>query len=262
MKRARGDAAPPQEAEPTPALVVWDFDWSLVNENTDTFVIEQLDAAVMQQTETKCRTSHSRRWTQLMDWALGQLSAAGHSPQAIRDTLVKLPVMDGALQAVASARAAGAEQRILSDANEVYISTILGARGLTEAFSTVVTNGAAFDAAGRLRVRPHQPPSLPHDCPRCPANLCKGAVLERWLAELAPATCVYIGDGGGDFCPATKLRAGDVLLARRAPHDSLLHRCREAPEEVQASVVEWGGEADPEGAHLLEGMRAALERAS
>ena len=84
-------------------------------------------------------------------------------------------------------------------------------------FSTVVTNPAEFDDAGRLHVRPHQPDETPHACPHCPINLCKGAVMERWLEELAPSRCVYVGDGGGDFCPSTRLRSGDAVLARRAP---------------------------------------------
>ena len=240
-------------------MVVWDFDWSLVNENSDTYVIQQLDGAGKVIAGVKQRMCQpGGQWTQTMEWAVGELHAAGHSPSAISNALVSLPILDGALEAVSAAKASGAEQRILSDANTVYISTILDARGLVEAFGEVVTNSASFDSAGRLHVRPHQPTSLPHDCPLCPANLCKGAVLDEWLRASRPSRCVYVGDGNGDFCPATRLRAGDVVLARQAPHDALLRRCRQEPDAVRATIVEWGGAADGEGAALREGMRAAL----
>ena len=94
-------------------------------------------------------------------------------------------------------------------------------------------------------------------CPLCPDNLCKGAVLERWMDELKPARCVYIGDGGGDFCTATRLRTGDFVLARRAPHDGLLSRCRAQPEAVAAHVLEWDSSED--GAMIEAAMRSALD---
>ena len=86
-------------------------------------------------------------------------------------------------------------------------------------------------------------------------------MLERWLAELQPTTVVYVGDGGGDYCPATRLREGDTLLARRAPHNGLLRKCRAAPSSLRAKVVEWGGAADASGDGLRAGMRAGLAAA-
>ena len=241
-------------ARPGRALVVWDFDWSLINENSDTFLVEQLDSsgAIMDAVDGKLADGEG--WTELMDWAVGELHARGHKPQAVRETLSRAPLLSGALEAVAAAREAGAEQRILSDANDVYIATVLRAKGLEGAFAHVETNPAEFDGAGRLRIRPHQPADAPHACPNCPPNLCKGAVLERWLKELAPAMCVYIGDGGGDFCPATRLRVGDTLCARQAPHNALLRKCRAQPRRVRARVVECGGSADAAGAALREGV--------
>ena len=222
MRRTRGQMA--AAGTSGRCLIVWDFDWSLVNENSDTWVIEQLDPSgrVWNEVEAKLRAGEMQ-WTQLMDWALGELHKDGHAPEAIGKALASLPILDGATAAVRLGAAAGATQRILSDANTVYISTILEARGLADVFPVVETNPASYDAAGRLRVRPHQPAELPHACALCPPNLCKGAVLQQWLSE-QPSRCVYIGDGGGDFCPATRLRAGDVLLARAAPHDSLLQK--------------------------------------
>lgn len=239
-------------------LVVWDFDWSLINENSDTYVVEQLDKSNKIWNEAEKKFSAGLGWTQLMDWCAGALHADGHAPDAIRSTLAGVPILDGALAAVAAAAAVGAEQRILSDANDVYIESVLKARGLEDAFSLVVTNPASFNDAGRLEIRPHQPVDKPHSSSLCPPNLCKGAILSKWLDELQPSCCVYVGDGGGDFCPATRLRAGDTVLARRAPHDSLLRKCRNNKGRIKAKVVEWGGASDPRGEALRRGMEGAL----
>lgn len=261
LRRLRRKVTSGAAAPVGPPLVVWDFDWSLINANSDTAIIPVLDPSGDTRERMEAQyEADELDWTELIDWVLGVLHAEhGCTPAKLDAALASLPMLDGALQAVAAARAAGAEQRILSDANDVFIGAVLRARGLAEAFGAVETNRAAHDADGRLRLRPHQT-GRPHRCKLCPPNLCKGAVLDRWLAEpgAAAARCVYVGDGSGDYCAATRLRPGDVLLARRAPHDGLLRRVREQPRKVAARVVEWGGEADASGAELAAGLAAAL----
>ena len=238
-------------------LLVWDFDWSLIDENSDTYVIERLDqAGLTWQAAQTLMANGKMGWTELMDWCLGKLHEAGNGPDAIANALKTAPIKSGALAAVSTAHAAGVEQRILSDANTVYIQTILNEHDLAGAFSQVVTNPATYDAAGRLRVRPHQSAGHAHGCPLCPPNLCKGAVLTQWINEVDPVRCVYVGDGGGDYCPAARLRAGDLVLARRPPHDSLLKRCCKEP--VAATVLEWGGASDEDGTDLLTSITQAF----
>ena len=56
-------------------LVVWDFDWSLINENSDTYVVEQLDKSNKIWNEAEKKFSAGLGWTQLMDWCAGALHA-------------------------------------------------------------------------------------------------------------------------------------------------------------------------------------------
>ena len=238
------------------ALVVWDFDWSLVNENSDTFVIDQLEP-----TGTLWRACERKLgsfgWTQVMDYALGELFALGMRSENVRSALEAIPVMVGALDAVALARHAGAHQRLLSDANSEYIRIKLDSLRIASDFRVVETNGGSWDSSGRLCITPHhQPP--PHGCPNCPPNLCKGRVLARWLSEVESSSpgfrCLYVGDGSGDVCVAMVLRSQDVLLARRAPHDALLAACLRRRKEIRAEIVEWGGERDLQGIELTRGF--------
>ena len=158
MRTRSADTDITSAVTPPPLLVVWDFDWSLINENSDTWVVEQLDPSrtIWRAAERKLR--EGMQWTTLMDWCAGEMHAAGNAPQALRDALATAPILDGALEAVSVARAAGAEQRILSDANTEYIGSILRSRpSLSDAFTVVETNPASFDEAGRLHIDPHQP---------------------------------------------------------------------------------------------------------
>lgn len=112
---------------------------------------------------------------------------------------------------------------ILSDANSIFIREALSAHELGHCFAAadaVYTNAAHVDAdSDRVRVRRfHDAAAEPHNCHHCPLNLCKGAVLDaiRARAEHVNARFVYVGDGRNDWCPTSRLRAGDWVFARSA----------------------------------------------
>jgi pyridoxal phosphate phosphatase PHOSPHO2 len=105
-------------------------------------------------------------------------------------------------------------QVILSDANTHFIEVITEHHGIASAFACVHTNGGTFSPDGRLVVTPHHTAPAPHGCLLCPPNLCKGSVLEALRLQWPEARIIYVGDGGGDYCPATRLAAADLVLAR------------------------------------------------
>ena len=65
---------------------------------------------------------------------------------------------------------------ILSDANLIFIETILNAYGVRHLISAIITNPAAWDENGRLRVqRLIKHTDEPHNClNKCSLNICKG----------------------------------------------------------------------------------------
>merc|ERR1712079_944131 len=85
----------------------------------------------------------------------------------------------------------------------------------------VITNPADFDEPGKLHVRPYH--QTLHGCPLCPANLCKGTVLEELRKKCQARRVIYVGDGGGDFCPACELGPNDAVLCRTPPSPPLDH---------------------------------------
>lgn len=147
---------------------------------------------------------------------------------------------------------------VVSDSNSLFIDWTLEAHGLDAraifAGAGVHTNPAALCARGeRLSLKPHEPPSPGHGCPRCPPNLCKSKRLRLiageevgggGVAKDAPPSnlrIAYVGDGGNDLCPALSLRPGDVVFARKG---MALDKHLSGAAAVEAEVVRWesGGE--------------------
>ncbi len=175
--------------------------------------------------------------------------------------------------ALAVARAAGlpVEQRILSDANMTLIEVILQQLQLHDAFSTIVSNVSHWEG-DRLRAAPFLSPEEAAAqtaavdggvrTTYCPANLCKGAVVRSWLAELEPERCIYIGDGRGDYSAGVQLRAKSDLLCARAdyPLHKLLQGQAAADSEapVVARWLSWvdGKEVLAEVEQTLESIRS------
>jgi pyridoxal phosphate phosphatase PHOSPHO2 len=102
----------------------------------------------------------------------------------------------------------GGEIAILSDANTVYISTILKHLGMDHLVTEIITNRGFFEDSGRLRVeRFWKESEEPHGCPNgCAPNLCKGKELKRLMSLKAYERVYYLGDGRNDYCPSVHLK--------------------------------------------------------
>ena len=98
-------------------LVVWDFDHSMVNENTDTFVFDLLAPELRARLTALAKTAQfAGKWTKLVDHMLGELAAAGVTPEALQAAVAETPMFEEVISAVKALHAAGVEQRILSGA--------------------------------------------------------------------------------------------------------------------------------------------------
>lgn len=120
------------------------------------------------------------------------------------------------LRALHLAHSAGADLRILSDANTYTINRILEQHGVQHLFTEVVTNRGHWDQDRRLCVEGYirEGVDAPHGCETtssktgkksCAPNLCKGKEIRRMMKEKKYERVVYIGDGANDFCPACEL---------------------------------------------------------
>lgn len=193
-------------------VVVFDFDKTIIEWDSDNWVITKLGAA-----EAFNRLRPTMRWNPLMDRMMGELHAQGRSADDIRECLRSAPLDAHVLSAIRTASALGCDLRVVSDANAFVIETVLEHHGVLGCFSEINTNPARVDADGRLRISPfHDSTSSPHGCSLCPEHMCKGKIIERIQATAGAKNkhFIYIGDGKGDYCPSLKLGEGDYVMPK------------------------------------------------
>ncbi|ETV96630.1 hypothetical protein H310_10324 [Aphanomyces invadans] len=231
----------------TKGLVVLDYDWSLINDNSDTYIFQQVQPPLVG--ALRQLSSAGVQWTQAVDQTLAKLEC---TKETLIDVVAHIPVQDGMLDAVHLAHERGWDVVIVSDANTVFIDSFLALHNLTSIIPRVFTNPSSFQG-NTLHVTPYHPlDQPPHGCPRCPTNMCKGSIVKHIKAATACSKILYVGDGGGDYCPvATELTSKDVVFARDGYE--LLRRIHQHP--VQATVVPWNT-----GFDILAGFRAHLQR--
>ncbi|KAF9427160.1 hypothetical protein BGZ76_002444 [Entomortierella beljakovae] len=226
---------------PAKRLFVFDFDWTLIDTDSDNWVFENLCNELYQ---VQLESAGKVQWTDLQQRLLGELFDRGIAREDIEKTLSHIPFAPEMIEALKLMKAQGSELYILSDANTVYIETVLKTCNIDHLFTGIITNPAAFDERGRLNVvRYHGLDIEPHKCPLpCQPNLCKGREVQKLIDSKSWDQVVYMGDSTNDFCPSTRLQAKDVVLARR---DLLLEKeIKENTDLVKANVVYWGNARD------------------
>ncbi|KAJ2926750.1 hypothetical protein H1R20_g10326, partial [Candolleomyces eurysporus] len=215
-------------------LVVFDFDWSMADQDTDRWVFEVLAPDLRRKMKT---LKEEIQWTDLVAQSLRELNRRGIKREQIESALRVMPFHPAMVRGVDNLKKAGRTTFLcLSNANSVYISTILEDKKLTHIFSEVVTNPAHWEGE-LLSLRRRVDPSGPqHGCTvGCSVNMCKGAELQAFLAKNGQEydRIVYVGDGTNDFCPILRMR----------DHRGLSQRISKEGKEkgLKPKIKYWGG---------------------
>ncbi|XP_010541049.1 PREDICTED: inorganic pyrophosphatase 3 [Tarenaya hassleriana] len=232
-------------------VVVFDFDRTLIDGDSDNWVVTEMGL-----TELFHQLRLTLPWNRLMDRMMMELHSRGRSVKDIEACLKKMPIDPHVVSAIKSAKSLGCDLKIVSDANQFFIEKILEQHSLLDYFSEIYTNQTSVDENGRLRIFPYHHAAPPHGCDLCPSNLCKGLVLDHLRASF-PDTgnltrFIYLGDGGGDFCPTLKLIEGDHVMPRKSY--PLWNRVSDL--RIRAAINGWRDGEELEGIllHLIHTM--------
>eukprot|EP00052_Salpingoeca_macrocollata_P014364 m.112677 g.112677 ORF g.112677 m.112677 type:complete len:257 (-) comp19291_c0_seq4:157-927(-) len=144
------------------ALVVFDFDNSLLEVDSDRLILNLRPELELMEF---ARTS-DLQWTHLMHEAMRRQHVHGLRQADFAQALQQAPLhpaMPSCLRHLK--RELGCDLKIVSDANQFFIDTILGHHGLGPLFSQIFTNPAAFNLQGQLEI--HWFCESPHGCERC-----------------------------------------------------------------------------------------------
>ncbi|NXF26765.1 PHOP1 phosphatase, partial [Rhodinocichla rosea] len=220
-------------------LLVFDFDETIVDENSDDSVVRgrALPEPLRQSPRGGSYNEHMQR-------VLAFLGEQGVRPAELRAAYESIPLAPGMAELfqLLSKHQELFELVLISDANTFGIEAKLRAAGARSLFRKVFSNPASLDRRGVLTLGPYHS----HKCLRCPANMCKAKILGEYLAERAREDVefqrvLYVGDGANDFCPAGTLTAADVAFPRKGyPMHRLIQESQEKqPGAFQAAVVPW-----------------------
>ncbi|KAJ2917741.1 hypothetical protein MD484_g2639, partial [Candolleomyces efflorescens] len=223
-------------------LVVFDFDWSMADQDTDRWIFEVLAPDLRRKMKT---LKEEIQWTDLVAQSLREAHARGIKREQIENALRVMPFHPAMARGVDNLKKTGRTTFLcLSNSNSVFISTILEDKKLTHIFSEVITNPAHWEDE-LLSLRRRVDPSGPqHACTvGCSPNMCKGEELEAFLARNGQEydRVVYVGDGSNDFCPILRMREQDLVLCRS--HRGLSQRIHKEGKEqgLKPKIQYWAG---------------------
>ncbi|NXD31580.1 PHOP1 phosphatase, partial [Spelaeornis formosus] len=226
-------------ARPPRFLLVFDFDETIVDENSDESVVRgrALPEPLRQSPGGVAYNEH-------MQLVLAFLGEQGMRPADFRAAYESIPLSPGMaelFQFLCKHRELF-ELVLISDANVFGVEARLRAAGVLALFRKVFSNPASVDRRGLLTLGPYHS----HKCPECPPNMCKRKILSEYLEERAREDAefqrvFYVGDGANDFCPAGILTAADVAFPRKGypMHRLIQERQEKQPGAFQAAVVPW-----------------------
>ncbi|KAJ4768401.1 Pyridoxal phosphate phosphatase-related protein [Rhynchospora pubera] len=217
-------------------VVIFDFDRTIIENDSDNWVTTQLGASSLFDL-----LRPSLPWNSLMDRVMTELHSQGKSIDDIANSLKTIYLDPHIVSAIKSAHLLGCDLRVVSDANEFFIETVLKHHGILSCFTDIVTNPSFVDKEGKLRILPYHISSVsPHGCALCPPNMCKGKIIEKIMKPVNAEerkNFIYLGDGKGDYCPSLKLTNEDYVMPRdNYPLSNLISN---NPDLIKAKVYRW-----------------------
>ncbi|KAK9762423.1 hypothetical protein K7432_011852 [Basidiobolus ranarum] len=230
-------------------LIAYDFDWSLIDQDSDHFLVSKLNTLL---TKKMNELELNMQWTDMMNQLLGELHELGVTETQMSTVWAQIPFSENMIKALHIAKEANADIMIISDANSVAISKVLNHYQVDHLFNKIITNAAQWTEDGKLVINRLVPKETPHGCSTkaegfghtCSVNMCKGQEITRVMLEGGYDRVIYVGDGANDFCPITKLGVNDIALVRSG---RILSKIVEAPSsraQIKANVILWSEAAD------------------
>ena len=236
-------------------LAVFDFDHTVVDDNTD-IVVRDLVTKDKISSEVSLLYKKSG-WTDYMQAIFEILHSNGITRADIKSAVEAIPEVAGIKKLICElCDKHNFEVIVISDSNSEFIRFWCEFHDMSKFIKTVFTNPAEFDEDGLLRIRPfhHQT-----ECSLSSNNLCKGQILENFMQQtqadegIVYDTVYYAGDGRNDLCPVLRIDSCDFGCVRRGyvlekEIDNILGNAnQDSCVKLDAQILKWS-----DGNELLE----------
>lgn len=197
-------------------LVAFDFDHTVVDDNTDIVVRDLAKSKISDEIKALYKKSG---WIPYMQEIFYVLHGDGFRKKEILEAIKGIPEVAGLKALFKALNDTGVvDIIIISDSNSVFIKQWCDHNNVTDYIKEVFTNQAHFNDDEVLKIQPYHHQM---ECPLSSENLCKGKVLEDYVESqlvengIAYDNIFYIGDGHNDICPILRMGAHDFGYARK-----------------------------------------------
>ncbi|KAF7380763.1 hypothetical protein V1477_019676 [Vespula maculifrons] len=224
-----------------PTLIAFDFDHTIVDDNTD-FVVRNL-LSEDQLTDEVQNLYLTNGWTLYMKKIFELLHQNSIGLKEIEAAITNISPTPGFDILLKELHSLGYEIIIISDSNSLLIDIWLKSRQLDNLITKVFTNPAHVSDDGMIQIKMYHVQDF---CKLSMVNLCKGHILENYIKERSEAgihfkRIVYVGDGKNDFCPVLRLSENDLAFPRMDyPLLKKLNECKNNETcKVKATIIPW-----------------------
>jgi pyridoxal phosphate phosphatase PHOSPHO2 len=222
-------------------LVVFDFDHTIVDANTDIHVNKLFPSnEECLIAEKNCSQFHC--WTDRMQEIFRQLHKYNIKENDYKQNMEEIPLTNGFSHLIEYLSSLpNSNLIIVSDSNLFFINTILKYNHLDYAFKDIFTNPTYFSEDNQCLIIEQYGQQT---CSTCPSNMCKREIIEKYLRTKFSneIPVLFIGDGHNDVCAANSLKKGDLVCARSGYRmaKELKQQQQELGEnKLQADLFEW-----------------------
>ncbi|XP_056633294.1 pyridoxal phosphate phosphatase PHOSPHO2-like [Diorhabda sublineata] len=196
-------------------LAVFDFDHTIVQDNSDVVAINLIDPKKIPPELKKLHKSDG--WTLFMQEIFQLLHKYDIKEDKIKSVIVSLEEVEGMGKLIRKLKELNFDVIIISDSNTYFINAWLEANNLSQYVYKVFSNPAYFNEAGVLIISMYH---LQTTCNLSTKNLCKGQIMEDFIKAqkdkgISYEKIIYCGDGMNDYCPILKLNKTDLACVRK-----------------------------------------------
>lgn len=226
-------------------LIAFDFDHTIVNDNTDIIVANLLPNDAITP-EMKQLPKSTGGWISYMEAIFNQLHKNKFGKTEIIDAIQKMAAVNGMSESIQLLKSIhNFDMIIISDSNSEFIRIWCEKNNLTNCFVEIFTNPAKFnDDNDCLTIKPYTNQT---ECKMCTRNLCKGNVLQTFLLKQQTDNNIeydrvfYVGDGRNDMCPIYGLRKQDCGCARIGYYldKNIEKNMQETNRLLSAQLIRW-----------------------
>ena len=196
-------------------LFVFDFDHTILKENSDIIILKLLSDLALNKLKEK--QHESENWAYHMQNVYKSMKEENIQLKHIEDVVSNMEFNPGFTELFDFMKNNQKyfETLIISGANTLFLKWVLGKNNLTELFPVSYSNIAVPNDDDLINIRPYHS----HNCDSCDKSQCKRIILKEFLQmkkeiNVLYTNLIFVGDGLNDYCPATFFKEEDILFPR------------------------------------------------